>query len=105
MTKHTGNTGWGLSAGDIVMAGGYQWLQQDWISIADTMYEQGLLLGQGGPSPSVGGLIRSNQLFVEANIPLIADQSWSQMMTLDLAYRWSDYNTTGTNSTYRIGID
>jgi len=101
----TGNTGYGFSAGDIIVAGGYQWLQQDWISIADTLYEQGLLLGQGGPSPSVGGLIRSNQLFVEANIPLIADRSWSQMMTLDLAYRWSDYSTTGTNSTYRIGID
>jgi iron complex outermembrane receptor protein len=26
-------------------------------------------------------------------------------MTLDLAYRWSDYSTSGSTSTYRVGLD
>ena len=101
----TGNTGYGFDAGDITAAGGFQWIQTKYDSISDTLYAQGDLLGQGGPRPSVGGTIRSKALYAEANVPLIADRSWAQNMALDLAYRWEDYNTTGSNSTYRIGLD
>jgi iron complex outermembrane receptor protein len=101
----TGDTGWGFEAGNIVMAGGFDWLQTKYDSKSDTVYANGDLLGQGGPRPSVGGTIRAQELFVEANVPLVADRAWSQMMALDLAYRYSDYNTTGGNSTYRVGLD
>ena len=80
-------------------------LKYKYDSISDTVYANGDLLGQGGPRPSVGGTIRANSLYAEANVPLVADQGWAQMMSLDLAYRWSDYNTTGADSTYRIGLD
>ncbi len=101
----TGDTGYGFDAGNIVMAGGFYWQQTKFESLSDTVYENGDLLGQGGPRPSVGGTIRAKEIFVEANVPLVADRAWSQMMALDLAYRYSDYNTTGGNSTYRVGID
>jgi iron complex outermembrane receptor protein len=101
----TGDTGFGFSAGNIMMAGGFQWQQSDYNSVSDFVYEQGLLLGQGGATPSVAGVIRAKELFVEGSVPLLADAAFAQAMTLDLAYRWSDYNTTGSNSTYRVGID
>ncbi len=101
----TGDTGWGFDAGNILVAGGFQWLQTKYNSESDTVYANGDLLGQGGPRPSVGGTIRAKELYIEGNIPLIADASWAQNLTLDLAYRWSKYNTTGSNSTYRAGID
>lgn len=101
----TGDTGFGLAAGNIMMAGGFNWLQTKYESLSDTVYANGDLLGQGGPRPSVGGTIRAKELFVEGSIPLLADESFAQQMTLDLAYRWSDYNTTGSNSTYRAGLD
>mgnify|MGYP003571973991 FL=1 len=101
----TGDTGWGLNAGNIIMAAGFAWQQTKYNSINDTVYENGDLLGQGGPTPSVGGTVRASELFVEASVPLVSDASWTENMTLDLAYRWSDYNTTGANSTYRAGID
>ncbi len=101
----TGDTGWGMDAGNIIMAGGFQWLQNSYDSKYDTLYEQGLLLGQGGATKGLGGTIRAKEVFVEANVPLVADRAWAQMMSLDLAYRYSDYNTTGGNSTYRVGID
>ena len=101
----TGDTGWGLNAGNIIMAAGFTWQQTKYESINDTVYENGDLLGQGGPTPSVGGTIRASELFVEASVPLVSDASWTENMTLDLAYRYSDYNTTGGNSTYRAGID
>jgi len=101
----TGDTGFGLAAGNIMMAGGYQWIQTKYDSIFDNIYAGGLLYGQGGPRADVGGTVRANQLFVEGSVPLLADEAFAQNLTLDLAYRWSDYNTTGTNSTYRVGID
>ncbi|MBT8047100.1 MAG: TonB-dependent receptor [Xanthomonadales bacterium] len=101
----TGDSGFGFSAGNIMVAGGFQWLQQKYDTKSDTLYELGLLLGQGGPQPSVAGTIRSKQLFAEANVPLLADAAFAQNMSLDLAYRWADYNTTGSNSTYRVGLD
>jgi iron complex outermembrane receptor protein len=101
----TGDTGFGLDAGNIVLAAGFQWQQNKYVSKSDEIYEQGLLLGQGGAIPSVEGTIRAKELFIEGNVPLIADRSWAQMLSLDLAYRWSDYNTTGSNSTYRFGVN
>jgi iron complex outermembrane receptor protein len=101
----TGDTGFGFDAGNVVMAAGFQWQQTKYVSISDEVYKQGLLLGQGGSTPSVSGVIRVSELFIEGNIPLVADQAWAQMLALDLAYRYSDYNTSGGNSTYRVGID
>lgn len=101
----TGTLPWGLPAGEIMAAAGYEWRQQSYVTHPDTLYEEGLLLGQGGETPRVDGGYRVNELFAEANIPLLADKSWARMMVLDLAYRWSDYSTSGPSSTYRVGLD
>lgn len=101
----TGHTGWGLAAGNIITVFGYEWRENIYERISDTVYQQGLLLGQGGATPSIDGEYNVNELFAEANIPLLANRSWAQQMTLDLAYRWSDYSTSGSSSTYRIGLD
>lgn len=101
----TGDTGFGLNAGNIMAAAGLAWQQTKYTSVSDEVYEQGLLLGQGGATPSVSGTIRATEVFVEANVPLVSNSSWAEMLSLDLAYRYSDYNTTGGNSTYRFGVD
>jgi len=101
----TGDTGFGLSAGNISVAAGFDWQQTWYQSLFDTVYSNGDLLGQGGPRRSREGTIRASEVFVEANVPLLADKAFAENLTLDLAYRYSDYNTTGGDSTYRIGLD
>jgi outer membrane receptor protein involved in Fe transport len=102
----TGDTGWGLAAGNIMTVFGYEWRENNYERISDTLFEQGgSLLGSGGAIPGVDGGYRVNELFAEANIPLLADRAWARQMTLDLAYRWSDYSTSGSTSTYRVGLD
>jgi iron complex outermembrane receptor protein len=101
----TGNTGFGLSAGEITMAGGYEWRKVGYDTVSDTIYEDGLLLGQGGPRPSIAGGYTVDELFVEANVPLLADLPLVDQLTLDLAYRWSDYSTGYSTDTYRFGVD
>jgi outer membrane receptor protein involved in Fe transport len=101
----TGDLGFGLPAGDIALVAGYEYREETFERIADLVFEKGLLLGQGGPTPSVIGKYSVDELFMEANVPLLSDAAFAQNLTLDLAYRWSDYTTAGSTSTYRVGID
>ncbi|HMB58938.1 MAG TPA: TonB-dependent receptor, partial [Xanthomonadales bacterium] len=101
----TGDLGFGLPAGDIAMVAGYEYREEKFERISDLVFEEGLLLGQGGPTPSLVGKYSVDEVFAEANIPLLSDAPFAQNLTLDLAYRWSDYTTTGNASTYRVGVD
>jgi outer membrane receptor protein involved in Fe transport len=69
------------------------------------VYEEGLLLGQGGPQPSIAGAYSVDELFVEANVPLLSGMPLVEALALDVAYRWSDYTTGFDTSTYRFGFD
>lgn len=78
---------------------GYEWRGEDYERIADTVFEEGQLLGQGGPTPSLIGSYNVAEFFGEANIPVL------DSLVLDLAYRYSDYSTVGGQDTYRFGVD
>ena len=101
----TGNLGFGLPAGNITVAGGYQYGKPEYENISDTVYEEGQLLGQGGPQPSVAGKYSVDELFIEGNIPLLEGLPLVENLTLDLAYRYSDYTTGFDTDTYRVGLD
>ncbi len=100
-----GDTGFGLSAGDIYLVGGYEYREETFEDIRDYVYEEGLLLGQGGPRPSLAGGFHVNELFGEASIPLVADMPAAKDLTLNLALRFSDHKITGSATTYRVGLD
>lgn len=101
----TGDLGVGLAAGDIIVAGGYEYREETFEDLRDSVYEEGMLLGQGGPRPSLAGDFSVSEFFAEANIPLLADMPGVENLTLDLALRWSDHNITGSDATYRTGLD
>lgn len=73
--------------------------EQTYDRISDTVYEEGQLLGQGGPSPSLNGAIDVNEFFTEFQVP-VTDE-----LNVNLAARWSNYSTSGSNNTYSIGAD
>jgi outer membrane receptor protein involved in Fe transport len=101
----TGNLGFGLPAGDIAMVGGYQYLKTKFVQDPDELYEQGSLLGQGGPFLALSGGYSVDELFAEASVPLLEGLPFIDRLTLDLAYRWSDYSTGFSTDTYRFGFD
>ncbi len=100
-----GDLGFGLSAGNIDVAVGYERREETFEDIRDYVYEEGLLLGQGGPRPSLSGAFNVRELFGEASIPLLADMPFAKNLTMNLALRWSDHNATGSATTYRAGLD
>lgn len=66
---------------------------------ADVVFEEGLLLGQGGATTSIIGEISVDEVFVESVIPIIQG---NQDLTAELGLRFSDYNPAGDATTYKI---
>ena len=95
-------TGELFSIGDaapIQVVVGYEWRGEDFDRTSDTVFAEGQLLGQGGPTPSLRGGFTVSEFFTEVNIPLM------ESLVADLAYRYSDYSTVGGQDTYRFGLD
>ncbi|AUJ68737.1 MULTISPECIES: TonB-dependent receptor plug domain-containing protein [Pseudoalteromonas] len=61
--------------------------------------------GQGGPRKPVSDQFDVNEFFTELNIPLIEDSSFADYITLELAYRYSDYSTDKQTDTYKAAFD
>ncbi|MEJ6475944.1 TonB-dependent receptor domain-containing protein [Pseudoalteromonas piscicida] len=61
--------------------------------------------GQGGPRKPVSGQFDVNEFFTELNIPLIEDTTFADYITLELAYRYSDYSTGKETDTYKAAFD
>jgi outer membrane receptor protein involved in Fe transport len=102
----TGDLAIGLPTADetIMMVAGIEYREEVFERISDVTFAEGTLLGQGGMTPSLAGDYSVKELFFEANIPLLSDKAFARNMSLDLAYRWSDYSTAGSTNTYRAGL-
>ncbi|MBT8092368.1 MAG: TonB-dependent receptor [Gammaproteobacteria bacterium] len=103
----SGDLGWNFpSASDSVMVvAGFEHRDENYERVSDSVFAEGSLLGQGGPTPGVKGGYTVTEFFTEANVPLVTDAPAAQALTLDVAYRYSDYSTSGNTNTYRVGLD
>ena len=64
---------------------------------ADTVFEEGQLLGQGGPTLSIAGSFSVTDVFFEAAVPVLEN------LDMELGFRSSDYSTSGNHNTYKVG--
>ena len=103
----SGDLGWNFPGADdsVQVVAGFEHRIEKYQRISDSVFEQGSLLGQGGPTPGVAGSYTVAEFFTEANIPLLQGVAGAENLTLDVAYRYSDYNTSGGANTYRVGLD
>lgn len=79
--------------------------REDHLSLRnDVIFQNGDLAGQGGPTPDVAGDVNVYEFFGEVQVPLVQDKPFVKELTLNGAYRYSDFwLTTGTQSTYAVG--
>jgi len=103
----TGDTGLNIGSADdsIMVVAGFEHRQEKYERTSDSVFADGSLLGQGGPTPSLVGGYTVSELFTEANIPIVSGVTGIENLTLDLAYRYSDYSSSGGADTYRAGFD
>lgn len=65
--------------------------------------QQGALLGAGAPDPAISGGFDVLEGYVEVIAPIVTDRDLIHSLTLEAGARISDYSTTGTSATYKIG--
>lgn len=73
----------------------------------DSGFQTGDGAGQGGPILPVQGGYDVKEFFTELNIPLVENAAFAKELTLDLGYRYSEYDVdtksdTTTTDTYKV---
>ena len=85
--------------------------QENMDFIPDEGFRNGEGAGQGGATNAVGGGYDVSEFFLEADIPIAEGKRGMEELTLDLAYRYSDYdygvtaNTFGVRTGWAINYD
>lgn len=64
--------------------------------------KRGTVGGLGAAVNPVSGAYDVNELYIEANVPVIENAAFAKSVVLDLGYRYSDYSTGAETDTYRI---
>ncbi len=91
------------AADTIQVVAGFEYRDDQLDFNPDTGFTSGDGAGQGGATGKVDGAIVVKEFFTEAKIPIVQDRSGIQSLSLDLRYRYSDYDSGITTDTYNIG--
>lgn len=99
----TGELPWGLPAGNIGVAAGYEWRSEDSSSVADPLTQAGLNAGNAIP-PTYGSYIVREE-FVETRIPLLKDKPFAKNLDFRGSFRHGDYSTVGSTNSWNAGLE
>lgn len=91
-----------LGADDIGVVLGAEYRKEQYALRVDQNFSEGTLAGQGGPTAPVSGDFAVREIFGEIDIPLISD-GIVDSFSINAGYRLSDYTSSGTSHTYKIG--
>jgi iron complex outermembrane recepter protein len=72
---------------------------------ADAGYHTNDLLGQGAPTLDTFGSFNVFEVFGEARLPIMQDQAFARVLSIETGYRWSDYSLGFDTDTYKLGAD
>jgi iron complex outermembrane recepter protein len=74
-------------------------------SVTDNSFATGDGAGQGGPTIGLSGAIDAYEMFGEFQMPLVTGQPGIELLSIEGAYRYSDYSIGETSEAYKIGAD
>ncbi|MFD0740294.1 TonB-dependent receptor plug domain-containing protein [Lysobacter koreensis] len=89
-------------AGPLSFATGYEYRKYEGSYDPDPQTVRGEY--NGVPSLPTRGEYDVNEVYVELNVPLMADSSWGKKLDLNVAGRYSDYSTFGGEFVPKFGL-
>ena len=92
-----------LPAGGVGFSAGAEYRRERSRTQADELSNAGLTFLNA--IPSEGGEYSVKEVFTEFSVPLLADLPGVDSLIFDLAGRYSDYDTIGSTTTWRAGLD
>lgn len=82
---------------------GFEFREESLSQTNDFLTRTGAL---GNPRADVSGKVAVYEFFTELQVPLISDRTMIDDLSINGAYRFSDYyHTTGSQSTYALGVN
>ncbi|MEQ4576103.1 MAG: TonB-dependent receptor [Gammaproteobacteria bacterium] len=91
-----------LPAGELAVAAGYEHREESGEYNPDAMLQSGLSTSLAG-APTKGDY-KLDEFYLELNVPILADVAFAKELSLDLAGRYSDYNTFGDTTNSKFGL-
>ncbi len=88
----------------IKLAFGAEYRRDKLTNKTDDLLTTAALSGTGGPTIGLAGSTNVTDLFMEGRVPLVQDKTGAHDISIDVAYRYSDYGDL-TTDTYKIGAD
>ena len=95
---------WELPAGDIQMVFGYEVREESIDDVPDEEFQNDNLWGRTS-SGITYGKDTVNEFFLEAEIPLWTDSALADEFTINGSWRFTDYDSYGSDDTYRVAAN
>jgi len=99
----SGELPWGLPAGAIGVAAGYEWRSEESSAVPDPLTQAGLNAGNAIP-PTFGSYIVREE-FVETRVPLLKDVIFAKNLDFRGSFRHGDYSTVGSTNSWNAGVE
>jgi iron complex outermembrane receptor protein len=91
-----------LPAGVVGFAAGYEHREESAFNQPDAFSSSGI--GSGNAVQPTSGGYKVDEAYFEAIIPVVADMPLVQSLDIEAAMRYFNYDTFGSDSTYKLGI-
>jgi outer membrane receptor protein involved in Fe transport len=91
-----------MPAGSVGFAAGIEHREESGADFPDALIALGIT--SGSSRTSTQGEYSVNEAFIETNIPLLNGVVGAELLDLDLAVRYSDYDTFGDTTNYKVGL-
>ncbi len=92
-----------LPAGPVLLAAGYENRNDKGWRNPDSL----VIIGAANTNAAdpISGTVKSDEFYVEASLPILVDAPLARNLNLDLAFRFSDYETFGSDDNFKIGLN
>ncbi len=87
------------------VAAGVEYRREALTSDTDTAFSTGDLAGQGGPTIGLAGTTENYDIFAEIVLPLAEGKPMAELLSIEAAYRFSDYGSGINTDTYKLAGD
>lgn len=91
-----------LPAGTVGFAAGIEHREEKGADYPDALIALGIT--SGSSRTSTVGSYEVDEIFLEANVPLLSGVTGAEVLEVDLAVRYSDYNTFGDTTNHKVGV-
>jgi len=91
-----------LPAGDLAVAVGYEYREEEAADLPDPQTVAGNTTGSA--RTITAGQFDSNEAYLELGVPLLSDLPGAQSLTVDLGSRFVDFSNFGSETLFEVGV-